>query len=151
MGYRFCYLELCKSVIDQIIEQLITDEGMEVKPYRDTEGYITIGVGRCLDTKGITKDEAIYLLNNDVQEVIKKLSRNQTFLNLDDIRQSVLINMAFNLGHNGLLKFRNMWDAIESEDFERASEEMLDSKWANQVGRRARRLANEMRTGEADY
>ncbi len=134
-------------MIESIIEQLITDEGLKTNPYHDTEGWLTIGIGRCLDKKGITKDEAIYLAKNDVNEVIDKLNRIKGYKSLTNHRQKVIVNMAFNLGFSGVMKFRKMWNAIEKSDFDLASKEMLNSKWATQVGNRAKRLANEMRSG----
>ncbi|MCP4984677.1 MAG: glycoside hydrolase family protein [Colwellia sp.] len=134
-------------MIESIIEQLIIDEGLKINPYRDTEGWLTIGIGRCLDKKGITKDEAIYLARNDVNEVIDKLNRIKGYKGLTNHRQKVIVNMTFNLGFSGVMKFRKMWNAIEKSDFDLASKEMLNSKWATQVGNRAKRLANEMRSG----
>lgn len=72
------------------------------------------------------------------------------FTTLDDIRQKVVIDMAFNLGVNGVLSFKNMIQALKEKDYDKAAEEMLDSLWAEQVGNRADRLAKMMRTDE-DY
>jgi lysozyme len=106
-------------------------------------------VGRNLDDRGITEDEARYLLKNDIAIVEEELLRAKpSVADLDAVRQRVLVDMGFNLGLPILLKFQNMWAAIEDEDWIDAAEQMLDSRWAKQVGRRAARLAEAMRSGE---
>ena len=134
-----------------IEKQLILHEGLRLKPYRDTiKGHLTIGVGRNLDTTGITRDEAIHLLRNDLVRVRRELSAALPFFTrLSPIRRQVLIDMAFNLGTRGLLKFKKMLAAIDRGDYEIASIEMLSSKWATQVGKRAQRLALMIRLGIA--
>ncbi len=134
-----------------IIEQLIMHEGEKLKPYRDTVGKLTIGVGRNLDDVGISASECRYLLANDVAKVCAQLSnRLPWWKTLSPVRQKVLIDMAFNMGVDGLLTFKNTLAAIEAGDFARASAGMLASKWAEQVKGRAQRLARMMLTG-ADY
>lgn len=133
-----------------IEEQLVLHEGLRLKPYRDTVGKLTIGVGRNLDDVGITRAEALFLLRNDVEEVRTQLERYPWYTQLDPVRQKVLIDMAFNLGIGGLMQFRKMLAALEAGDYGKTADEMLDSKWARQVGKRAQRLAEMMRTG-ADY
>ena len=133
-----------------IEEQLILHEGLKLKPYRCPAGYLTIGVGRNLETKGLSKEEALFLLRNDIREVTKQLEQYPWFTKLDPVRQKVLIDMAFNLGVTGLLSFKRMIAALERGDYETAANEMLDSLWYQQVGKRAERLVEMMRTGE-DY
>ena len=133
-----------------IEEQLILHEGLKLKPYRCTAGKLTIGVGRNLDDKGISKEEALFLLRNDIHEVMDALEKHEWYLALDPIRQKVVIDMAYNLGVGGLLKFRKMIAALERGDYEGAADQMLDSRWAEQVGMRATRLAEMMRSGR-DY
>ena len=133
-----------------IEQQLMLHEGLRLKPYRCTAGKLTIGVGRNLDDKGISQDEALFLLANDIEGVIKQLDKHSWYTGLDPIRQKVLIDMAFNLGISGLLQFKKMIAAIELGDYGAAAEQMLDSRWARQVKTRADRLAEMMRTGE-DY
>ena len=131
-----------------LVNQLMRHEGVELNLYQCTAGKQTIGVGRNLDDMGITQDEAMYLLNNDVERVEKELKKNIHFLSgLSDNRKIVLINMAFNLGINRLLKFKNMLGALGQHDYAAAADEMLNSKWAEQVGSRANELAENMRTG----
>ena len=124
-------------------------EGLELKPYKDLVGLITIGYGRCLDRKGITKEEAYYLLKNDIKECQAQLESNLPWFNqLDDWRQFALIDMCFNLGISGLFKFHNMLTALEMKDWSRAHNEALNSAWARQVGSRAVEIANILLTGE---
>lgn len=133
-----------------IEEQLILHEGLRLKPYRCTAGKLTIGVGRNLDDKGISELEALYLLWNDIKDVMDALDRYAWYRQLDPVRQKVMIDMAYNLGMAGLLKFRRMIAAIELGDYGAAADQMLDSRWAEQVGYRAVRLAEMMRSGR-DY
>ena len=129
--------------------QLITHEGLELKPYQCTADKLTIGVGRNIEDRGITEDEARYLLKNDIKIVEDELlSKKPMVAELDAVRQRVLVDMGFNLGIPTLLKFQNMWLAIEQEDFIQASIEMMDSRWARQVGQRAHKLSEAMRIGE---
>ncbi len=133
-----------------IYDQLILHEGLKLKPYRCTAGKLTIGVGRNLEDKGISRDEALMMLKNDVEEVEKALSTYTWFKSLDEIRQKVLIDMAYNLGVGGLMQFKRMIASIEKGDYKSATSEMMNSKWAKQVGKRSDRLATMMRTGR-DY
>ena len=89
------------------------------------------------------------MLNNDVDYFHDKIKKEiNWFWALDDVRQNVLVNMAFNLGVSGLLTFKNTLRLISFSRYEEAAEEMLNSKWARQVGYRAEELAEQMRTGE---
>ena len=136
-----------------IEKMLIFDEGLRLKPYIDTVGKITIGVGRNLDDVGISKDEALYLLNNDIKrakEDVKKVF-GELFDELDSVRQAVLIDMMFNLGLPRFLTFKKFIQAVKEKDFIKASQEMLDSKWANQVKDRAKRLSFMMKTGQIHH
>lgn len=134
---------------DELIKQLIDHEGLKLMPYKCTADKLTIGVGRNLEDRGISEDEAQYLLQNDIEIVERELLAAQPMVSmLDPVRQRVLVDMGFNLGLPILMKFQNMWDAIEDENWEEASAQMLDSRWAKQVGRRAVRLADAMSTGE---
>lgn len=126
-----------------LTDDLIRDEGLELKPYRCTEGKLTIGVGRNLDDRGITAAEAVILLDNDIgivrQELKAKIADLWYFLP-DDTRRAVL-NMAFNMGVPRLMGFKKMWAALKFGDYQAAADEALDSKWARQVGVRAERIA----------
>ena len=125
----------------QLIEELKRDEGVVLTLYKCSAGKITIGVGRNVDDRGITEDESDYLLGNDIDLCVDELENNFTwYKNLSDARQRVLVNMCFNLGLTRLLGFKKFLAALEAEDWDRAAEEMLDSKWAVQVGPRSTRL-----------
>jgi lysozyme len=129
--------------------QLTTDEGNRAKPYPCSEGKLTIGVGRNLDDRGLRPDEIQLMLSNDIAESAvecRKLFRN--FDRMSEVRQEVLVNMAFNLGFNRLSGFKKLIAAIHASDWSMAAVQMLDSKWAQQVGKRAQRLAAAMQSGE---
>ena len=133
---------------DVVRAQLRIDEDVRAKPYRDTVGKLTIGVGRNLDDVGLHPDEIALMLDNDI--VAAELTARVLFPSFDGLsvnRRAVLVNMAFNLGQARLSGFGNMRAAVAAGEFYRAAEEMLDSKWAQQVGIRAQRLALQMREG----
>lgn len=131
-----------------ISDQLIRDESIRLRPYKDSVGKLTIGVGRNLDDVGISESEADFMLANDISAVTAQLSSNLPWTEgLDDARRGVLLNMAFNMGIHGLLGFKNMMAAVQVGKYTEAANEMLDSKWATQVGARAHRLAQQMETG----
>jgi len=153
-----------------LIDKLVVSEGLRLQVYKDTLGIDTIGIGRNLEDRGITKEElewmdipnidvvyemgiteadAVYLAENDVQIVEEELVRAHPCVDsLDAVRQLIVIDMAFNMGVPRLNKFKMMWAAIENEDYPTAAKEMLDSRWARQVKGRATKLANAMHNGE---
>lgn len=135
------------NVPGNIYDQLKRDEGFRSKPYLDTVGKATIGYGRNLEAKGITEAEAFQMLNDDVAEVIGELTLHGYPLEENNPRYWVLVNMAFNLGVQGLLAFKLMLAAYKNGDFVLAAKEMMDSRWSHQVGPRAHRLAVQMETG----
>lgn len=131
-----------------IFDQLKRDEGLRLTPYVDTVGKITIGYGTNL-SDGIEEDEASYLLNRRAVNAAIALSKALPWTNqLPDPRRGVLINMTYNMGIHGLLQFKNTLALVESGDYDKAADAMLESKWANQVGARAHRLSVQMRSGE---
>ena len=133
---------------DKLTEMLVDHEGMRRKPYRCTAGKLTIGVGRNLDDRGISPDEAMYMLANDIKDARRELSAAFLWFDkLDEVRQAVLIDMCVNLGLSRLQGFRNTLALIGVGKYEAAAQEMLNSKWAEQVGRRAQRLSRMMATG----
>ena len=132
----------------QLFDQLERHEGLKLKPYTDTVGKLTIGVGRNLDDVGISHGEAMLMLSNDVEVAEKELRQRFPIVKqLDETRYHVLINMCFNMGVTRLAGFQKMWFAIEAQDWPKAALEMLDSKWARQVGNRAIELSTQMREG----
>ena len=133
--------------LDLAGEAIKKDEGLVLKPYKCSAGKLSIGYGRNLEDRGIDKEEAEFLFNTDIKTVDNQLKilLSEVFNTLSDKRKAILVNMGFNLGVYGLLKFKKMIKALECADFETASLEMLDSRWAKQVGNRAKRLSNEMK------
>lgn len=129
-------------------EQLRQHEGLRLRAYHDTMGRLTIGIGRNLDSPGITSAEAYYLLDNDIRRCEVEATKWPWFEGLTQVRQRVILDMLFNLGWTRLAEFRQTLGAVSSGEYERASREMLISDWAVQVGARARRLAKMMHTGE---
>lgn len=131
------------------VQQIKTDEGLRLKPYHCTAGALTIGYGRNLDAVGITEAEADAMLRADI--IIAERGAEALVGNVWDqlspARQAVLINMTFNLGRTRLAAFKNFLAALRAADYNTAASEMLDSRWANQVGDRATRLADQMRRG----
>lgn len=135
----------------RMVSQLVTHEGIRLKPYRDSEGILTIGVGRNLEDKGISESEAMILLDNDITDAYLDSQRLvPNFARLNGPRKQVIVNMMFNLGWPRLRGFKKMLAALAREDFDEAAREMLDSKWAGQVGLRAVQLADIMRRGTND-
>jgi lysozyme len=134
--------------IDKLLEQLIRHEGMELKPYKCTSDKLTIGVGRNLQDVGITKEEALVLLENDVKNVEQQLKHYMPWSEtLDPVRRAALINFVFNVGIGTALKFENAMAALKQSDYDIAAAELLNSRWSTQVGSRAQELAAQMRTG----
>lgn len=127
--------------------QLQVDEGRKEKLYNDSLGIPSIGIGRNLRDVGLRPDEIMYLFDNDLnaaESIAKGLF--PTFDTLSDARKAVLLNLAFNMG-NKLAEFVKFRTAIQQENFDQASTELLSSRWSMQVGPRATRLAQQMRTG----
>lgn len=125
------------------------DEGLRLQPYRDSVGVWTIGYGHNLEAKPITKAAAETIFADDLADAVYALGQALPWArNLDDVRYAVLVMMVFNLGLVGLLKFKKMLGATAVGNFDLAANEMLDSVWAGQVGKRANRLATMMRTGK---
>ena len=132
-----------------LISELRRDEGVVAHAYQDSLGYWTIGVGHLIDKRkgGKIPDVIIdMLLRYDIDEKIAELNEKLPWWGfLDEPSQRVIVNMAFNLGVEGLLEFKKFMDALKDGDRDRAASEMLSSKWAEQVGARATRLATIIR------
>ena len=155
---------------ENFVNKLIAHEGLRLQVYQDTLGIDTIGIGRNLEDRGITKEEldwmdipnmdavyeygiteadAMYLAKNDVQIVEKELVHSHPCVDkLDAVRQLVVMDMAFNMGVPRLSKFKKMWNAVHENKFDIAAKEMLDSRWAIQVKSRSTKLAHAMHHGE---
>jgi lysozyme len=129
-------------------DQLIAHEDLKLTPYRDSVGKLTIGVGRNLDDKGLSKREALFLLSNDIAEVIHNLNEFLPWWeSVSEDRQLVLADMCFNLGIEKLLQFKNMLEAVRQGRYDDAAKHMGQSLWARQVGNRAVRLEEMMIKG----
>lgn len=140
--------------IQLLQKELTRDEGIRFSPYKDTKDIMTVGIGHNLQSSPIsysyplTQDQVNQIFASDVQNVIKDLNANiPWWSSLDEVRQRVLANMTFNLGINGLLAFKNTLNFIKCGNYVAAAEGMKNSKWYNQVGARADRLCQAMRTG----
>lgn len=161
-----------------IEDQLILHEGLRLEVYICPAGYWTIGVGRNLEGKplrkeeqeyifkrsglapdevievlkerGITKDEALFLLREDIADAEKDLQHFDWFPKLDPVRRKVVIDMRFNLGPGGFRGFKKMIAALARGDYKAAAVEMVDSRWYHEVGNRSKRLVRMMESGE-DY
>lgn len=136
----------------ELVRQLKGDEGVKPQAYQDHLGFWTIGVGRLIDSRkggsGLRPYEIDFLLQNDIDDRIEQLTRRLPwFQNLDDARRGVLLNMAFQLGVDGLMEFKNTLSLVEQGKYREAAENMLKSKWATQTPARANRLATQMSSG----
>ena len=128
---------------------LHSHEGYEQFPYMDTTNNLTIGIGRNLSFRGISLNEADFLLDGDITYFNDRLNEYLPFFkNMSEERQIALIDMCFNLGFNGFMKFKKMLLALERKDYEEAANEMIKSDWAEQVKKRAIDLSNIIRTGK---
>lgn len=126
-----------------LVNTIKKHEGLQLKPYKCPTGFLTIGYGRNLETNGITQQEAELLLLNDIEYVDKQLQKQLHIYNVMPITiQHVLINMAFQIGVDGLLKFKKTLAYLAEKNYKDAAKEMLNSKWAQQTPNRARELAN---------
>ncbi len=133
----------------ELRHQLISEEGLRLKCYTDTVGRLSIGVARNLTDRGISQDEAMYLLDNDIATAASDLAVHYPWTQgLDSVRRSVLLDMCFNIGIERLAGFVYMLDAVQRGDYAEASRQMLASEWATQVKGRATKLAAMMANGK---
>jgi lysozyme len=140
---------------EQILADLRRHEGCRLSVYKDTVGVWTIGYGHTKgvtkDTKPITQEQADEWLREEMIESIKALKEAYPWVvNLDKVRQTVLVNMCFNLGINRLSKFKNTLRFVEVGDYKNAALNMEKSLWAAQVGQRATELMKRMATGKIE-
>ncbi len=138
-------VSLHKLKIEEVLEK---HEGKRKFPYLDTVGKTTIGIGRNLTDVGLSEDEIQYLFQNDIKRVIRGLDNWLPWWRekSEGVRM-VLMSMCFNLGIEGLLRFKKFLAALRINKFDDAAVEMLDSLWATQVGKRATELAEVVRNG----
>ena len=116
-------------------------EGKRHTPYKDSEGISTVGYGRNLEAVPFSEDEIELMFENDFNRAKAGAEAFVAYQGMNEIRQGVLIEMVFQMGVNGVGKFKNFLLAAQDHDWTRAAEEMLDSKWAKQTPERAKELA----------
>lgn len=145
--------------IDQLAHQLIVDEEVRTQPYDDATGKtvaagskvvgnVTLGVGRDLNAKPLKQSEYMFLLTNDINDVIHDLDMHLAWWRqMSERRQQVIANMCFNLGINHLLGFHDALKCMQAGDYQGAADNMRQSVWHTQVHDRAERLAKMMEEG----
>jgi len=140
--------------LERLMESVKKHEGYRNKVYLDTLGKRTVGVGHlCVedfweDDKEYEENFLMQILADDLQNAIKgarELKEEHSCTDIDEIAQEILVEMVFQLGKNGVSKFRNMWKALSEKNYIGASYEMLDSKWAKQTPNRAKSMADLMK------
>ena len=132
----------------QLRDWLIRDEGLRYKPYKDSVGKITIGVGRNLTDVGLSLEEIYYLLENDIERCKGQLISYSWYTKQPPGVKDALINMCFNLGLEGLLAFRTMIRLLDKGKYQDAAEAALDSSWAKQVPERAKQITHAIALGK---
>ena len=151
--------------MDKLIEMLIRHEGLKLKPYKCTAGKWTIFVGRnyqdnpfstdeltLILNKGCTEEVAKLILRNDIGRIRVELNKRlKFFTNLDEVRKSALIDMAFQMGVGGLLKFKNTLKAIENADWESAVSNAQNSNWGMTFKTRSSEIIKMLETGEWQF
>ena len=121
-----------------IKDRLIDWEGIVLKPYECSQGYTSIGVGRNIENNGISKEEAMHLLDNDIDSVIQNLDKHwPIYKTFPERAQMICIDLVFNMGIYTWLSFRKTRSYMELQEWDKAGDELLNSKYAQQVGRRA--------------
>ncbi len=139
------------SLTQQLAKQLKRDEGLVLHAYEDSEGWLTIGFGRLIDQRkggGITEHEALFLFTNDLDKVRTGVLKHLPWASsLDEARLGVLLNMAFQMGVEGLLGFAQTLAEVKARNWEGAARGMKRSKWFQQTPMRAERLITQMKTG----
>lgn len=138
-------------MLEVIVNRLVEHEGKRKYPYTDTAGKLSIGVGRNLTDKGLRDNEMQLMLLNDIREALQDANRYVWFERLDPGRRLVIVELMFNLGYPRFSGFKRMILALNAGNYEKAADEMLDSKWAKQVGQRAETLAKLMREGDPTF
>lgn len=130
---------------------IINHEGMSPYAYTDTTGNITVGIGKNIDQKsqlGLSTREMVFLLREDIRECVLELTPYKWYASQTQARKDALVELCYNIGMPRLLKFKKMISALDNHNFKLASEELLNSKWKTQVGRRrSNALANQIKNG----
>lgn len=122
--------------MDDLIKTIIAHEGSDKFAYHDSKGFVTVGVGRCLDRRcghGLSDEEINYLLTNDIKDCENQLSKKSFYINQDIVHKQVLVELVFNMGMEGLEGFKNFLNAFEFGHYTVAVSELKDSLWAKEV------------------
>ena len=138
--------------MNRLADQLAKHEGVKRFAYKCPAGKITVGIGRNIDSDGglgLSDDEIIYLLRNDISRIDQELTNAFRFYKeLDRVRKDAMINICFNLGLTRLRSFREALGRMEKKEYPEAAVEFLDSLWASQVGQRALDVTYMIQHGE---
>ncbi len=130
---------------DRLAKQLLQHEGIRLKPYKCSANKLTIGIGRNIEDVGINEQEAFYLLFNDIDAVTTQCQKNfDWFDELSDLRQEAIVNLVFNMGLSKFMQFKKTIAYIADGQFDQAGSELLNSRYADQVGQRAIDVANQL-------
>lgn len=128
-------------------ETITRHEGSRLQMYQDSLGIWTIGVGHNIQEKGISPQVMELMLDEDLEEAISELKRSVSFFSkMPQQVQEALVNLSFNMGIPRLMQFKKTLALLREGDFESAADELLDSRYAEQVGRRALEIADMIRT-----
>lgn len=133
-----------------IVEQLILHEGKRNFPYMDSVGKLTIGVGHNLSDNGLSHDQILVILADDIAEAERHCQQYPWFEHLDFVRRKVMLDLMFNLGPGRLALFKRFLRHMAEASYEEAAVDLRHSVWAVQVKARADRLITMMRHGK-DY
>ena len=134
---------------ERLRETIIRHEGIRLDMYQDTLGIYTVGVGHNIQEKGISQAVMELMLEEDVAEAVSELKRSVSFFSkMPEQVQEALVNLAFNMGIPRLMQFKKTLAYLRDGNFEAAADELLDSRYAEQVGRRADEVADMIRTAE---
>jgi len=131
-----------------LVEMLKRHEGLRLKPYLCTADKLTIGYGRNLESMGISLYEAEVMLVSDIERCYNELEVFEWFVSLDMVRQEAMVDLLFNLGLPRFLGFKKMIKHLSNKDYSQAAAELLNSRYAIQVGDRANELAYMLERGE---
>ena len=133
--------------IERLRETITRHEGSRLNMYQDTLGIWTIGVGHNIEEKGISPAVMELMLDEDIEEAISELKRSVSFFSkMPEQVQEALVNLSFNMGIPRLMQFKKTLSYLRDGDFEAAADELLDSRYAEQVGRRADEVAEMIRS-----
>ena len=130
---------------DRLTQQLMVHEGLKLQPYKCTAGKLTIGVGRNLDDVGITEAEAKFMLEGDIARCMGECVREfDWFVDSPELIKEAVINLVFNMGISRFRKFKKTIKHLSKKEYTLAGAELLNSRYAEQVPKRAEEIANQI-------